>query len=93
MKLRFTARALADLADIESYLRIRNPSAAERVGVAVRHATEVISAHPYAGQALRRGVRRYPVSRYPYLVFYEVDEMAEEVRIVTIRHASRRPIA
>ena len=36
------------------------------------------------------GHRRFPVVRYPYLVFYRVTE--SEILILHIRHASRRPI-
>jgi plasmid stabilization system protein ParE len=35
MKLRFTLRATADLAEIIEYIRARNPAAADRVSAAV----------------------------------------------------------
>ena len=31
-----------------------------------------------------------PVGRYPYLIFYEIDEAAKAVDILYIRHASRK---
>jgi toxin ParE1/3/4 len=35
------------------------------------------------------GVRKLVVRRYPYLIYYIVDQAAVEVRILTIQHAAR----
>jgi len=47
--------------------------------------------HPQAAQEMtgRPGVRRAPLIRYPYLIYYTID--ADEVTILRIRHAARRP--
>lgn len=46
---------------------------------------------PYAGRSVgHEKLRRFAIPRLPYLVFYLVDEGADTVRIVTIRHSARR---
>jgi len=51
----------------------------------------LIEEHPEAAQEMigRPGVRRAPLIRYPYLIYYTID--ADEVTILRIRHAARRP--
>jgi toxin ParE1/3/4 len=55
-----------------------------------RRVVELIAEHPKAAQEMiGRGVRRAPLIRYPYLIYYSID--ADEVTILRIRHAARRP--
>jgi plasmid stabilization system protein ParE len=35
------------------------------------------------------GVRRLVTRRYPYLVYYEIDDGTDEVAILAIRHPAR----
>ncbi|WP_244480526.1 type II toxin-antitoxin system RelE/ParE family toxin [Methylobacterium sp. Leaf399] len=42
---------------------------------------------------MQRDVRRYPVPRLPYLIYYTVDERAGAVVILTVRHAARKRLA
>ena len=35
------------------------------------------------------GIRRLVTRRYPYLVYYEIDDAADEVAILAIRHPAR----
>jgi toxin ParE1/3/4 len=35
------------------------------------------------------GVRKLVTRRYPYLVYYTVDEASEEIVIITIQHPAR----
>lgn len=90
MKLRFTPRAVRDLAEIADTIRIHNPSAALRVRAAILDAidlvTSISSAWPCQDVA---GVRKIVVRRFPHLVYYAVDEAAAEIAVLTIRHAAR----
>jgi plasmid stabilization system protein ParE len=44
---------------------------------------------PYIGRPkYRQNVRMFPVRRFPYLIFYTIE--ADEVVILSIRHAARR---
>src|SRR5262245_27109332 len=91
MRVRFTPRATADLAEIADYLRVRNPAAAQRVRANILKSLEVLATFPYIGRRqVQEPVRKLGVRRYPYLVYYTVDETADEVVIISIRHAARR---
>ena len=90
MRVRLTRQAEADLDRIAAYIHERSPQGAVRVEAEVRSALRLIGSFPFAGSLQRRGSRQFAIARYPYLIFYDVDEKASEVQVLTIRHASRR---
>ena len=65
-----------------------NPRAAERIGAAIVNATRLLPTSPRAGVGKLLGVRRLVVGRYPYPIYYTVDEAA--VDVIAVRHALRR---
>jgi toxin ParE1/3/4 len=90
MKLRFTPRAAQDLAAIADYIRARNPAAAQRVRAAILHSPQNLVLFPRVGRAQTvEGVRKLVTRKYPYLVYYTVDETGEEIIILTIQHPTR----
>lgn len=90
MKLRFTKRAAQDLADIADYILERNPEAALRVRATILEAIQNLILFPNVGRRQTiEGVRKLVTRRYPYLVYYTVDEKADEIVIVTVQHPAR----
>jgi|SRR5690349_1635900 len=90
MKLRFTPRAVQDLTDLAAYIRERNPQAALRVRAAILETLRHLASFPHVGRRQRVGnARRLVTRRYRYLVYYTVDDVAQEIVIVTIQHPSR----
>ena len=90
MRIRYTVRARADLAEIRSYLLERNPRAAAAVMAAIRQRISWLADFPLmAPETDEPGVRGLPLVRYPYRVYYDV--AGEEVRILHIRHTRRQP--
>jgi len=91
MKLRFTPRATQDLIGIADYIRTRNPAASIRVRSAILDSLQNLVLWPEVGRRQTvEGVRKIVTRKYPYLVYYTVDEAAEEIVIITIRHPARR---
>ena len=90
MKLVLSRLALAELDDILTYIAERSPLGAAHVEARMRHAFDHIARHPEAAErvAQRPGVRRLPLIRYPYVVYYEIG--ANEVTILRILHGARR---
>jgi len=85
VRIRYTVRARADLAEIRSYLLERNPRAAAAVMAAIRQRISWLADFPLmAPETDEPGVRGLPLVRYPYRVYYDV--AGEEVRILHIRH-------
>jgi plasmid stabilization system protein ParE len=90
MKLRFTPRAAQDIGAIADYIRARNPRAARQVRAAILHSLQNLVLFPQVGRAqAAEGVRKLVTRKYPYLVYYRVDEAAEEIIILTIQHSAR----
>ena len=91
MRLRLTLQAEADVDHIAAYIHARNPAAARNVEAELKAAFRLIQTNPYVGRETRRGVRRFVLPRYPYLIFYSVNEVADEVSVFSVRHGARRP--
>jgi len=93
VKAAFNKLALRQLSDIYDCLFERNPSAAAAVIERIHAATTALAAYPYMGNITNRlAVRVFPVAQYPYLIFYRIDTIRDEVRIISVRHAARRPL-
>lgn len=90
MRVRYTARSRADLAEIYSYVSRDDVAAAKRVQRTIFDAIEFLAAFPYAGIRNVRApeLRSKPVSRYPYRVHYRLK--GEELWALHIRHTARR---
>ena len=91
MRVRYRARALSDLEDIYRYLAPRSPSGAHNVLRVIHGAIDEIAEFPYS--AVRTDDPNFRVKvlgRYRYKIFYRVLD-SDEVVIVHIRHAARRP--
>ena len=90
MKLRFTSRAIENLAEIADYLHERNPAAARRVRAAIYASLQNLIMFPSAGRPQDvAGVRKLVTRNYAYLVYYTIDETAEEVVILNVKHPAR----
>jgi toxin ParE1/3/4 len=89
MKVRYTLRARADLEAIYEYLEKQEHTAAQRLTAIERQIGWLIHFPYMAPTTDEAGVRELIVARYPYKIYYEV--AGEEVRVLHIRHARRRP--
>ena len=91
MKLRFTPRALENVVAIADYIRARNPAAAHRVRAAIYESLQNLILFPHAGRLQQtQGVRKFVTRKYAYLVYYTVDEAAEEIVILSVKHSAQR---
>ena len=91
MRLLYTARAIQDLTEIADYLIARSPVGAERVRTAILLTLQTVVDLPNAGRRQTAdAVRKIVVRRYPYLVYYRIDEDAAEIVVLTVRHSARR---
>jgi toxin ParE1/3/4 len=92
MKVEYAKRALSDLRNIADYHQHSdNPALGERIEAAINRTVGRIARAPDRGRPVvqRPGVRVVALLRYRYLIFYRVT--ADAVRILHIRHTSRRP--
>jgi plasmid stabilization system protein ParE len=91
MNVVFSKLALAQLDEIISYIAQRSPPGAKHVQARFERVFQLIADHLEAAPAMkgRPDVRRAPLIRYPYLVYYTIKD--DEVTILRIRHGARRP--
>jgi toxin ParE1/3/4 len=90
MNLRLTLRAARDLTGIADYIHEHNPAAAKAVRAAILDALQNLVLFPKLGRPQTiEGVRKLVVRKFPYLVYYLVDEAAQEIIILTIQHPAR----
>ena len=74
MKVKFTKPALAELDALFAYIHQHNPVAAGQVVARVREITSQLGRFPDMGHPkYKPGVRMITVRRYPYLIFYTVE--------------------
>src|SRR5436309_16037293 len=91
MNATYAPRAQRDLEEIAEYLLQRSPSGAANVLAAIRASVETLEAFPEIGRIVDdTGHRRLPVVRFPYVIYYRI--AGNEILILHIRHASRRPL-
>jgi toxin ParE1/3/4 len=87
LKLRLTTAALRDLNDIFEYLNSQNPRAARSVINAIERSINLLTEYPMsARQTDMIDVRVRPLSKYPFLVFYQPADT--ELLVLRIRHSS-----
>jgi plasmid stabilization system protein ParE len=91
VKVRYTRRALRQIADILDYIEVRSPQGAERVKRRLQAVIGLLADYPGAGTATSKGdIRRIVANPYPYVIFYRSD--AAGIVIHSVRHAARRPL-
>ena len=93
MKVRWSETALSELDDIFSYIHQNSRSAAVAVVQRIEALTELLEEFPLVGHLTdEAGVRVLAVVRYPFLIFYAIDETAGGIVILHVLHtAQQRP--
>ena len=91
MRIEYSKRALQDLRKVAAEAASYGPEVAEAVEERLRHLIDHIRREPDGAPRLeaRPDVRVIPLVEYPYKIFYRTTENA--VRVLHIRHTSRRP--
>jgi plasmid stabilization system protein ParE len=90
MRVRYSPQAQTDLDEIFDYLDSRSPAGARSVKKKIVAGIDRLVDHPFMAPATDEpDVFELTIIRFPYKVYYQVEN--DEVWIVHIRHASRRP--
>ena len=90
MKLRYTLRGAAELAEVLVYIEERSPQGARHVKKRIQAIINLLLQYPHAGQPTSKGrLRRVVASPYPYLIFYHAT--GDELVIHGVRHTARKP--
>jgi toxin ParE1/3/4 len=81
--------AIADLAEIVSYIAQDNPDAARALGNNLLDAALSLAQTPYKGSRYQKlaGIRKLTLR--PFKIFYRVNEMRKTVEILRFWHSAR----
>jgi toxin ParE1/3/4 len=91
VKVRYTRRALRQLAEILGYIDTRSPQGAGNVKQRIQVVIDLLADHPGSGRLTdKRDIRRAVMRPYPYVIFYRPDETG--IVILGVRHVARRPL-
>ena len=91
MRIEYSKRALQDLRKVAAEAHAYGSEVAEAVDEVLRHLIDHIRREPDGAPRIeeRPGVHVIPLIKYPYKIFYRTTENA--VRVLHVRHTSRRP--
>ena len=85
----WSEEAKDDLVEIRKYVEAFSVAAGRRLAIKLVALAESLDDSPERGRVVRAGVRELTTIR-PYVVRYVI--LADEVRILTVRHSARRPL-
>lgn len=90
MRLVYARRARQDLQEIYDIIAAHSPESAARVMRVIRYQCELAADFPFASAATDEpGVRRLPVVRCPYTIFFRVLAGADVVEVARMLHSAR----
>ena len=89
MNIRLTPEAELDVIEIEAYYLKLSPYLAQHFFEELMDHLDLISGSPNAGIKIRKGFRRFQMSKFPYSIIYEFDQ--DGVIVVHIVHDKRHP--
>lgn len=86
--VRFSGRALDDLARIFDFLTEHDPALASRAGAVIVDATSVLQHHPMIGRAVQGELRELVISQGAtgYVALYRFVQTANHIDALAIRH-------
>ncbi len=91
MKLKLLAAAKTDVADAIANYNSAEPGLGSEFAAEVRKTIERVLQFPKAWASVSKHVRRCQVNRFPYGVFYSLDE--DVVVVLAVLHNRREPRA
>ena len=91
MRVEWTKEAKDALFEVTEYIRTENPEAARKVVSHIHHAATLLSQNPYLAPISQRHpeYREMIISRYPFVIWYEVFEEESLVEISLIWHTAQ----
>jgi plasmid stabilization system protein ParE len=87
-RLEFAEGFESELLEAVAWYAEQSIAAANHFVDEVEQAIKQIQSHPERWPLLGRGIRKYLLNRFPYLIVYRVDR--DCILIVAISHAARR---
>ena len=90
MILRYHAKAREEVIAAAAYYARQRPELGVEFLAELTLAVHAILANPTGYEHVAPGIRRYLLDRFPYGIYYRLPD-DDTVRIIIVRHHSRRP--
>ena len=91
MRISYTPRALADLTAIADYLKPLSAQGLANVRAHILRTLQYLVRHPRLGRLQSvENVRKIGIRKYPYFIYYIVDDDLNEIVILAVQHAARK---
>jgi toxin ParE1/3/4 len=89
-QVEITEPAIADLAEIVSYIARDNPDAASALGNNLLDSALSLAQTPYKGSRYGQlaGIQKLTLS--PFKIFYRVNERKESIEVLRVWHSARK---
>jgi plasmid stabilization system protein ParE len=85
MMLIYSPEALGDIDEIHRHVSAQSIQMADTIEAAIRGGCEACERSPYLYPATAtKSVRRHPIRRYGFTIFYRVDEKRDAVDILRV---------
>lgn len=90
-ELLFSAKALDDLKEARLWYNLQQKGLGKRMATDVKNIIASIKRNPYFASVKFANIRTAACNTFPYAIHYEIDEVNNIIRVVSIFHFSRRP--
>jgi plasmid stabilization system protein ParE len=90
VKVRYNARSLLDLADIQDYIATHSVLSAQRVTHAIEYEISKCANFPSTGlKTNRKGLLRWPMKRHSITIYYNFEDGWDHIEIAGIVRSAR----
>lgn len=90
MKVTYARRAQQDMAEIDAHIRAQDPGTAKNVAREIQARCAALALNPFLNPTTDlRNVRRMPLTRYPFTVYYRTNTPTRQIFVIRIVRSSR----
>jgi toxin ParE1/3/4 len=89
-RVEITGPAVADIAEIVSYIAQHNPAAAQALGENLLDAALSLAKTPFKGSPYPKLANVRKLTLPPFKIFYRVNDRTRDVQILRFWHSARR---
>lgn len=91
MRVKWVPEAKESLFEVTEYIRKENPETAKRVITQIHKSTALLSQNPYLAPPSQKfpDYRELFISRYPFVVWYRVEDDKQVIEIRLVWHTSQ----
>ena len=90
MRVAYARRAQEDMTEIDAHIRAQDPETARNVAREIQARCAALAVNPFLNPTTDiRNVRRMPLTRYPFSVYYRTNVPKRQIFIIRIVRSSR----